>query len=234
MAFTDCLAKRPSLFGFRRFWHYLRSFFAVYQFFRVQRISSSERRLDAAQRGVRQAYEVLQNERPTRQIAWVNAARLILRANALADSLTEDVHDREWRLFVEEWRVAFLEFLQADHTYYFGIGPFERFPDYINISHVDLEDIAERVADERSITIDGYSSSLYSDFILSERAIKVIYEFSRSYDPDDDPILSRQIFSELDIEDVGNSHLNGLIAFLRIRRRYSFSGGEYRIRDTED
>ena len=199
---------------------------ALFQFFRLQRISSSSRRLDAARRGIIQAYEVLQKERPTRQIAWVNAARLVLRSNELARALTEQVHEREWKLFVEEWRVAYLEYLQADYTYFFGTEELKRFPDDLKIERRDLEALASKIADNRTFEIDGYHSSLFADLVLSERSIKVIYEFARLYDQADDPLQSCEPFKEEEIEEVGNYHLNGLFAFLRIRRKYNLDGGE--------
>jgi hypothetical protein len=205
-------------------------FFALYQHFTALEDARSERKLNAARRGIEQAWHVLDREQPTRNMAWVNAARLILRSRNLANELTNQDHKKEWALFVEEWKIRILPFLSASHEYYFGYGDFSPFESDTDISEKDIHSIAESSAQEKSLSIGGYSSTLFADTILNERAIRTVYLFTRIYDQNDDPIKKETQFSDQEIEEVSNSHLNGLFSFLKIRRDYYFFGAEVKKR----
>ena len=64
----------------------------------------SKNYLDFATEGIRRAYSVLESDQPTRNIAWVNAARLIRRAEKVASNIVEADHEDAWKLFREESR----------------------------------------------------------------------------------------------------------------------------------
>lgn len=199
--------------------------FGIFQHFYSEETNRSERNLEAARRGIQQAWEVLSNDSPTRNMAWVNAARLVLRSQKLALQITRNEHRSEWNLFVEEWKIRFLPFLTASHEYYFGYGSFEEFSPSLELSNLDIAKIAEAVDQVTSLSIGGYSSTLYSDTQVRERAIKVIIDFTSIYDPADDPIQDHDELSEGDLWNISSRHLNGLFVFAKIRREYRFEDG---------
>lgn len=209
-------------------------FFAMYQHFTSQEDAQSERSPNAAIRGVQQAWDVLDKERPNRNTAWVNAARLILRSLKLANELSNSGHQKEWALFVEEWKIRFLPFLSASHEYYFGYGQLRPFEPKTEISASDIQIIAESSYEETSLEIGGYSSSLHADTMLNQRAIRTVYMFSRIYDQRDDPIQSERPFNDEEIEEVSNRHLIGLFSYLKIRQDYLFFGPEVQKRPRAD
>ncbi|MBK8199134.1 MAG: hypothetical protein IPK75_12280 [Acidobacteria bacterium] len=205
-------------------------FFAINQYYRSELVHRSQRALDAACRGVERAWLVIDSDAPTRNIAWVNAARLLLRAQHLSKSITEEYHEREWRLFTEEWKIKFLPFLSNSHEYYFGLPSSDPVVPATKIEKTDIDSIAERSVVETSLEIDGYSSTLHANSFVSERAIRVIFEFTEIYDHNDDPLNNTRGFLDDGMTQVENRHLLGLLAYLKIRLRYLFIGEEVRER----
>jgi len=200
-------------------------FFTLSQFARVTAEASSARRLSAAQRAIQQAHDIQETESPSRRIAWVNAARLLLRAEQLSNELSVKAHKTEWNLFREEWRIRLLKFFKAPPRYYFGLDALEPHASDLKITEEDIKQIALDMDDVRTFQIGGYSSTVFADTRLSDRSIRAVFRFVANYDPDDDPLQSLEDDQELFRENVEFQNLHGLHAFIKISENYDLSHG---------
>lgn len=154
----------------------------------------------------------------------------MLRSQNLASKLTEKEHKEEWNLFVEEWKIRFIRHLSYGHEYYFGYGLKSNFPDDIKLGHEELLEIAESAARVQTVEFPNVGSTRYSNRFLKETAIAVIYDFTRIYDENDDPIRSAREFQASDLYSPHLSNLHGLWTYLSIRTKFIIDGADVRER----
>lgn len=200
-------------------------FLGLYQFQHQGLSDLSKFALEMATAGVQRAHTVLREDKPTRNIAWVNAARLLSRSQDTATGITEQDHVHAWELFHEEWRIRFHEFLRCGPRYYFGLDTCDAYQKDIVI---DDEAVRQMLVDSARVTkveIDGFSSTGFSDTILVERAIRVIYEFAKAPANWTNHLAGRSAFTSDQVEDLNMQGMNGLLAFIKIRRKYDLVDG---------
>lgn len=200
-------------------------FFGLSQWMANQATARSKQNLDAACEGIRRAYDVLTGDKPERSFAWVNAARLILRSLDLADRLTEEDHTRAWKLFREEWRIRFVSFLSADLPYYFGVGEWTP-ATKINVTPQLISSLAKQSWAERELEIEGLHASISDTRMLSERALRAIFNLVTMYDPNDEPLDKIEDFDKATKDALLRRDHYGAYAYLELTERFTFIGGE--------
>ena len=198
-------------------------FFGLAQWLIAQMEQRSRHCLEAAMEGVKCAYNMISGDEPSRNIAWVNGARLILRSQILASRVSEQDHKETWRLFKEEWRIRFLKFIDANVEYYFGIGKMES-GDHTTLDEEKIQKLATQSVKKKSLNIETIHSDLTGSTRITLRSLKVIFDFVKEYNLEDDPLSKSPKIEEHDLEDVlGRDHY-GLSAYLDTMDRYVFIG----------
>ncbi len=183
--------------------------------------------LDLAIDGIRRAYDVLELDQPSRNIAWVNAARLIRRAEKVAGNIVEADHADAWKLFREEWRIRLGKFLNADLGYYFGVDALKPAPTEIHVTEKLIQDLAKRSFKPTTLSIDGLESfDDENSMIGARRALKVIVDFVRLYDTTDEALDGVTAITDDDREKLLWSGHRGFRAYLDTLESYSFVEGK--------
>lgn len=200
-------------------------FFGVAQWSATQFHQQSKHTLDTASEGIRRAYAVLEADLPTRNIAWVNAARLVKRSLAVADSITQQEHIDAWKLFRDEWRIRLMKFLDADLSYYFGVEPWKQ-SELLNVTPALIEDLAKRSETQRVLEIEGLHSTQNDLKMVTGRALKTIYDFVTDYDPADEPLDGVEDFDEEARDNLLSRNHYGALAYTILRDKYTFVGGK--------
>lgn len=198
--------------------------FAIGQFAALEMTRRSQACLDAARDGIRRAHDVIIADEPTRNIAWVNAARLVRRSLTLSNQIATPDHRETWKLFREEWRIRFLKFIDADLRYYFGVG--ELVPvEVLNIDQARIDQLATVTHRRRELNIAGLTAEHADTLMIVPRALKTIYDFVREFDGNDDPLDDAPDFDEVDDGQLMRRDHFGLLAYTRLLDRYTFHGG---------
>lgn len=203
--------------------------FALFQFTQERKFQRSRFALDMAMDGVERSHAVLTSTDPATNVSWVNGARLLLHAEALSRSISEDEHKAAWTLFKEEWRIKFYALTLLPAEYFFGLPlPAAAIPTNADYSDQHLKGMMERSAYEPTIVMTGRQGSGSRDRMLSVRALKVIFDFAQF--PEDyratDPLQAAGDFTQADRDRMDISSLWGLFAYLHARDRWSVAFGK--------
>jgi hypothetical protein len=201
-------------------------FIGLFQFRHQDEIQRSQFALDVAKEGVARAYQVLGSDQPTRRIAWVNAARILLRSTEAARNIKEPDHAASWELHKEEWRIKFVPFLRCSPQYYFGLGTFDQYGESIKLDDGEIKRLLEGTNVVTEFEVANYSSTSLSDKMLQERVIRVIFEFAAFPDSWIDPLKETDRFADAEIQRLDNQDLNGLLGYVKVRRGFRLVDGK--------
>lgn len=202
--------------------------FALFQFTQERSFQRSRFALDMAMDGIERSYAVLTSTDPATNVSWVNGARLLLHAEALARSISEDEHKAAWNLFKEEWRIKFYDLTLLPAEYFFGLPVLAALPMNADYGDERLREMMERSAYEPTIVMTGRLGTGSRDRMLSVRALKVIFDFAQF--PEDyrasDPLQAAADFTQADRDRMDISSVWGLFAYLYARDRWSVAFGK--------
>lgn len=203
--------------------------FALYQFSAQWTSEASRFALNLAMQGVQQAHAVIVAQKPPTNIAWVNGARLLLRAQSVAENIEDEVHKAAWDLFKEEWRIKFHHLIAAPAEYYFGLPEIPD-PEPHDLDYTDerLQAMMRRASYQPTIKMTGRSGHGSEDTMISPTALKIVFDFTR-YPTDyekSDRLRSAGSFSQVDIDELDMLGRWGLFAYLRARKKYGVAFGK--------
>ncbi len=190
-------------------------FFGLYQFRHQDDVQRSQFALALAKEGVEHACQVLASDKPTRRMAWVNAARLLLRAEATAGSIRETDHLASWGLHREEWRIRLLPFLRCSHRFYFGLGDFNECGTSVSIDQDEMQGLFAESAFTSSFSAPGLSWEGDSHTRVQEHVVRVIFNFVSSSTDPQDPLAGSEGFSESELEKLGERDLWGVLGYVK-------------------
>jgi len=195
---TAGLALTLALFGF--IWQ-------IYAYFRQGQYDKSAFRLASALDAFEEAHKLLRDKNNDRVI-WITAARALGRGTRIASGITEEVHKDVLEVQRDRYRLIFGVILGFDNqgvtgSFFYGA------PDDI----VDIDDAAKHASkDEKG------RPQLRN---LSEKTLKVIWDFAQFPDRYEDPISDVSEFSEKDVNnDFKILSYPGLFEFLRHYRKF--------------
>jgi hypothetical protein len=201
---------------------------ALFQFQRQSTIANSKFALDMAMSGIERSHQVITTNATARNIAWVNGARILLRALAVANDIREPEHRSAWELFKEEWRIRFHALIDQQAEYYFGLPAAPSYANHIDYSDDRLAKLMLESSREMSITLEGRSGTENPNTMLNLRALKAVFDFARFPENyrDTDVLQAVGEFSKADIDALDIGSRWGLFAYLRARKTMNVSYGQ--------
>lgn len=182
--------------------------------------------LDMAMDGVRRAHGILAAAEPAARLEWINAGRILARAIRMSKDIRAEDHKTAWELFREEWRIKFYYFTRRSPEYYFGLPEPADYQAQRAKQYGDEKIIGLLKASvvETEFGMTRAHSSGTSSTVLSETAIKVIYDFAEFDETWNDPLDAVESFTDAQIERIRRRDTEGLYVFLYARRKWLVIG----------
>lgn len=142
-------------------------------------------------------------------------------------------HKLAWELFHEEWRIKFYYFTRRSAEYYLGVP---EPPGYTQQHAKNYPDdkivlLLKASAIKNSFVMTGLNSSGSTNSIISETAIKAVYDFAEYDESWNDPLSDVERFTAGEITRARHRS-EGLHVFLYAMRKWSTSGKQVTLRAT--
>ncbi len=200
--------------------------FNAWQFGQKAETDRSKFALDMAMDGVRRAHGILISSEPAGRLEWINAGRVLARAIRMSKDIRSADHKRAWELFCEEWRIKFYYFTRRSPEYYFGLPEPENYQQKHAKQYADekIKGLLKASVVETSFDMTlSHSGGTYST-LLSETAIKVIYDFAEYDESWNDPLDDYPRFNDAQVERTKHRSTEGLHVFLYAIRKWLLIG----------